>query len=242
MEMDFSTFNNQKVDQQKAKSAQNFSRAAFTALVMKGIVELNLAIPRALLTAANNSDAELNGDGDWEWNFTKTARDTSFEVRLRASRTSQDSVYWAFNVTNPSLDLDNQLFFDGTTNADGTEGRWAYYNWKNTATQQQVSRVNWTVNAEDNLQLTLEVTSDRNGNQGDYIDYTFEDSLKTVIYYDNSEDEQTEIQFNVNSKAGYIIAPDFNSGNKACWDGEPAGYSLQRGVTGCVTICSPAPA
>ena len=72
--------------------------------------------------------------------------------------------------------------------------------------------------AEDDVQLRLEVTSDRNGNQGDYIDYTYQDSLKTAIYYDNSENEQTKIQFNVDTKAGYIISPDFNNGNKACWD------------------------
>ena len=218
MEMDFSAFNTQKVVQQKAKSAENFSRAAITALILKGVVDVNLAIPRVLLAAANNADANLNADGEWEWSFSKTARDTSFEVSLLASRTDQDSVNWELYVTNPSLDLNNQLLFDGTTSADGTEGSWSYYNWKNSANQQQVSQVDWIVAAEDEVQLRLEVTSDRNGHQGDYIDYTYQDSLKTAIYYDNSENEQTEIQFNVDTKAGYIISPDFNNGNKACWD------------------------
>jgi len=220
MKMDFSTLSNQKDGAQanSQQSVENFGRAVVTGIVLKSIVEVNVAIPRALLTAANNSDAELNENEEWEWSFSRTERDTSFDVRLLASRTEQDSVNWSFYVTNPDLELDNQLFFDGTTNANGTEGVWAYYSIENTGSQEQVSHLNWAINVENDIELRLEVTSDRHGNQGDYIDYTYEDSLKTVVYYDNSEDAETEIQYNVNTKAGYIIAPNYNNGEKACWD------------------------
>lgn len=217
MEMDFSTFGSQQGKSQM-QSTDNFSRAAVTALIMKGVVEVNLAIPRALLKSARNADAELNDNEKWEWSFSRTERDTSFEVSLLAERTQQDSVNWDFYVTNSNFDLQHQLFFNGVTNTQGTEGRWSYYSLQNTDSREQVSQINWTVKAEDDVQLKLTVTTDRHHRRGDYIDYTFKDSLKTAIYYDNSEDQQTEIQYNVDTRAGYIIAPNYNNGEKACWN------------------------
>lgn len=76
------------------------------------------------------------------------------------------------------------------------------------------------VNGENDVELRLEVTSDRNDHQGDYLEYTFDGTLKTAVYYDNSEDEETRLQLNVDSNEGFIIAPDYNNGNKACWNGE----------------------
>ena len=219
MQMDLSSFETPKtINGTQTQSVDNFARASLTAITLRTIVELNLAIPRALLTAANATDAELNEDENWEWSYTHTAGGSDYEVRLVASREGENTVNWEFYVTNSMLGLDDQLFFTGTTNNDGAEGEWSYYNLQNTESQEQVSQVDWTVNGEEDVELRLEVTSDRNENQGDYIDYTRNDSLKTAVYFDNSDDQETELQINVNTKAGYIIAPNYNNGEKACWD------------------------
>lgn len=220
MEMDLSEFESQqKSNQAQTQSNDNFSRAVGTAIIMKAVVDFNLAIPKALLTAAANADAELNEDEKWEWDFSKQAGDTTYAVRLVAERESEDSVNWSFYVTNSEAGLDDQLFFSGTTNADGTEGTWMYYNLQNTDSQEQVSQIEWSVNGEDDVELRLEVTSDRNNHQGDYLDYSFDGTLKTAVYYDNSEDQETRLQINVDSKVGFITAPDYNNGDQACWDG-----------------------
>ena len=219
MEADFSNFESQqKQTQPQTESSNNFQRAATTALIMKAVIELNLAIPKALLTAARNADSELNEDEQWEWQFSKSADGNTFGVRLLGAREGENTVNWQFFVTNSQLGLEDHLFFSGTTNTDGTEGVWSYYSLQDPENQQEVSRIEWTVNGEEDVQLRLEVIADRNGNQGDYLDYTFDGTLKTATYYDNSEDQETTIQINVNTKAGYIIAPDFNNDNKACWD------------------------
>lgn len=122
MQMDLSEFeNHQKSNQIQTKSNDHFSRAAGTAVIMKMVVDINLAIPRVLLAAASNADAELNEDEKWEWNFTKEAGDTTYAVRLVAEGGSEDSVNWNFYVTNSEQGLNDQLFFSGTTNPDGSE-------------------------------------------------------------------------------------------------------------------------
>lgn len=221
MQMDFSEFDSQQQSQKlKAQSNDNFSRAVGTAVIMKAVVEINLAIPRALLTAANNADAELNDNEKWEWNFSETAGDTSYAVRLVAERESEDEVNWNFYVTNSEVGVDDQLFFSGTTNTDGTQGVWSYYNLQNTSSQEQVSQIEWSVNGENDVDLRLEVTSDRNDHQGDYLEYAFDGTLKTAVYYDSSEEQETILQLNVNSNVGFIIAPNYNNGEQACWDGD----------------------
>lgn len=219
MQVDFSEFESQqKSSQAQTQSNNNFSQAVGTAVIMKTVVEINLAIPRALLTAAKNADAELNENDRWEWNFSKSSGDTTYAVRLVAERESEETVNWDFYITNSEAGLEDQLFFSGTTNTDGTEGTWAYYNLQNTDSQDQVSQIEWLVNGDENVDLRLEVTSDRHGHQGDYLEYTFDGTLKTAVYYDNSDGEETRLQINVNSHVGFIISPNYNNGEKACWD------------------------
>lgn len=219
MQMDFSNFqNNQKSESAATLSTNNFTKAAGAAMLMKGVVELNLAIPRILLKAAQNANSQLNDSGKWEWKFSKNADGNTFSVRLVASRTDNNKVNWDFYVSSSNLGLNDQLFFSGTTSADGSSGIWTYYSLKNANSQEAVSQINWTVNGDNDISLKLEVKSDRNNNQGDYIEYSFDGTLKTATYYDASSDETTKMQINVNTHAGYIITPNYNNGDKACWD------------------------
>lgn len=132
-------------------------------------------------------------------------------------RAGNDDVNWQFFVTNSELSIEDRLFFDGTTNADGSQGTWTYYDLSNESNE-SVSEIQWAVTGEEEVSLRLDVVSDRFDNQGDYIDYTFDGTVKNAVYYNAGNDETTELQWNVETKAGYLIAPNFNNGEQACWD------------------------
>lgn len=218
MEMDFSTFeSNQKVQGEAALAGENFTQAVVRAIVMKAVVDLNLAIPRALLTAASESEAEFNEEGEWVWSYTRNTGQETYEVRLVASQGGSNEVNWQFYVTNSELSIDNRLFFDGTTNADGTQGTWTYYSLLD-ETNEAVSEIQWEVAEDENVSLRLDVTSDRFDNEGDYIEYNFDGTVKSAVYYNAGEDQTTELQWNIETRAGYLIAPGFNNGEQACWD------------------------
>lgn len=219
MTVDVSTFDayQQNKDALGKQSNTNFTQAAIRAFVIKSVVELNLAIPKALLAAASESDAEFNDDGEWVWSYTKNAGNETYEVRLVASQENENEINWQFFVTNSSLDINDKLFFSGTTNADGSQGTWTYYSLASSS-EEPVSVTDWTITEEGNVDLRLEVTSDRFNNQGDYIEYSFDGMIKNIVYYNADEDEITELQWNVETNAGYIIAPNYNNGEKACWD------------------------
>ena len=222
MEMNFSLFDQETTPAKSsgnsvAQDSSNFNQALFRATIMRLVVELNLAVPRALFEAARNTAAELNEKQEWIWSYSHSAGDQNYEVRLVAAPQGEDRLHWSFYVTSTGLGLDNRLFFEGLTNREGTEGTWTYYDLQGSQ-QQPVSEISWSVPAPDNVQLRLEILTDRNGHQGDYIEYQFDGVVKHVIYYNSGEDQTTEIQWNTDTHEGYIIAPDYNNGMKSCWN------------------------
>lgn len=219
MSVDVSTFDNYQQNKEALgkQTNTNFAQAAIRAFVIKSVVELNLAIPKALLAAASQSKAEFNEDGEWIWSYTKNAGDNTYEVRLVATQENENENTWQFFVTNSALGINDKLFFSGTTNEDGTQGTWTYYSLMSDA-EEPVSVTEWTVTEEGNVELRLEVVSNRFNNEGDYIEYSFDGTVKNVVYYNANEDATTELQWNIETNAGYIIAPNYNNGEKACWD------------------------
>lgn len=198
-----------------AKAAEsNFNTALVAAGVAKIILEANLAIPKALITAAQDETAEAVNNTEWEWSYDTAANGQNFGVRLSANAESTDEVTWNFYVTNSVLGLDNQIFFSGKSDYEATSGTWTYFNLES---GQEVSVVTWQ-RTEDFTSVTLEVESDRNNNLGDTISYEFDGTVKTVVFVDVSEDETTTISYNTETMTGFIISPNYNSGAKSCWD------------------------
>lgn len=220
MAMNFSDFETQNSGKLvRTQSVTNFVQAAVRAAVLKGIVDINLAIPRALLAAAANSEARLNEEGQWEWNYNKTEQGNAYGVRLVATGSGSGTVNWQFYVTNSALGLTDKLFFRGTSNVSGTEGSWTYYNLQNSGSEEAVSKITWSLDGENNVDLRLEVVSQQSEYAGDYIEYSFDGTAKTAVHHDASENENITLYWNVNTHAGYLIAPNYNGGAKACWDG-----------------------
>lgn len=216
MTADFSEMENAEKVHKSSAAESNFSTALFAAGIVKLILDVNLAIPRALTAAAQQHEPNEVADGEWEWEYSTQANQNEFGVRLLAITNSQSDVEWRFFVTNTASDpsLDNALFFQGNTNFAATSGTWIYFE---PASSDQVSTLEWDTEGDEKF-LKLEVTSDRNDNLGDTIEYSFDGSVKTVTYVDASNSETTTIEYNTETKAGFIISPDHNNGEKSCWD------------------------
>lgn len=220
MAMNFSGFESQNNGKlARVQAATNFVQAAVRAAVLKGIVDINLAIPRVFLAAAANSEARLNEEGQWEWNYNKTEQGNAYGVRLVATSSGSGTVNWQFYVTNSELGLTNKLFFSGTSNVSGTEGSWTYYNLQNSGSGEAVSKIRWSLDGENNVDLRLDVLAQQSEYAGDYIEYSFDGTAKTAVHHDAAENKNITLYWNVNTHAGYLIAPNYNGGDKACWNG-----------------------
>ncbi|MEQ9309965.1 MAG: hypothetical protein RLN90_10985 [Balneolaceae bacterium] len=58
--------------------------------------------------------------------------------------------------------------------------------------------------------------SGRNDNLGDTIEYDFDGTSKTVVYYDASSAESTTVSFYTEKNAGFIISSNNINGEKSC--------------------------
>lgn len=223
MNMDFSVFDENTNTTSSNLTADNesyshFFNAAIRAMVMEAIVNTNLTIPKTLLKAAENVEPELTDNGEWTWSYTSDANNNNFEIRLVATSGSDDLVNWQMYVTNSALNIENALFFEGEVTEDGSTGNWTYYALFGEEAGSEVSQTNWSIESEDQVDLRLEVLTDRNGNLGDYIEYSFNSPVKLATYYNADEDQTSEIEWNIETIEGYIIAPNYNNGDQACWN------------------------
>jgi hypothetical protein len=225
MEMSFSTFDSEEAQltgssdfEAENEHFSHFSNAAIRVIVMKTVVDLNLAVPKVLLTAATQADPEFSEDNEWVWSYSSSHQNQNMEVRLAASEQSDGQVVWDFYVTNSSLGLDNHLLFTGITSPDNRTGTWTYYRLFGEDSGEPISDLSWNITDENQATLQLKVLSNRNGNLGDSINFEKNEPVKRAVYFNAEEDSTVEIEWNSDTNEGYLIAPDYNNGEKACWD------------------------
>ena len=214
MSIDFSEIENS--GNSKSAAGANFNAALFRVGIAKLILDVNVAVPQTLITAAQNKNAEEVSSGEYQWRYSASNQDKSFSVLLTANVDDNDDVDWKFFVTTDATNppLNNALFFSGEADYDGSDGTWMYYD----GTDTPISSIEWDIDSANDIEIDFMVLSNRNGNQGSEISYDFDGSYKTVVYEDGENDEQTTIEYNVETKAGFIISPDYNDGEKSCWD------------------------
>jgi hypothetical protein len=220
MDIDMSTLTENSQSKKITTEDPNyFIQAVFRAGFLKKVLDTHLLIPKNLLEAAEDTVAQLNEEQQWEWSYQYSANTNNFDVRLIAERISSSAVNWSFLVTAEHLDLEDHLVFGGTIHNTGEHGVWTYYGLKDSENEQKLSEIDWDIQG-DSTQIRLEVLADLSVAAGSYVNYSFDGTLKTIEFYNAETDETTIIQWNVNTRAGHIIAPDVNNGEKACWDEE----------------------
>jgi len=202
------------------ESYTHFLNATFRAMIVRGVVNSSLAIPKTLLNAAENIEPELSDDGEWTWSYSKDANGNNFEAELIATTDGNGQVIWQMYVTSSALDIDNELLFEGEVLTDGSSGNWTYFALLGDEAGSEISSVIWTVENEDQVDLRLEVLTDRNGNLGDYIEYSFDSPVKLATYYNAGDNQTTEIEWNSETFEGYLVAPNYNNGEQACWNND----------------------
>lgn len=217
LEVDYNDLPSQaKIKDQNSDSA--IVVAYVSAVAIGAVLEANLALPKAILKSAENSRPTYKGDGLWEWEYGANGPNGSFGVRLTAQVNLGDTedVDWNFYVSaqNSSVDWDNVLLFSGNSTLDGEDGRWDIYN---PESGDLVTTTNWTVD-DENTSVTLNIFDPESNEEQYRINYSFVAQTKTLSVENFKDDENTVIQWDVETKIGFIISSGFNNGNKACWD------------------------
>ncbi len=204
-----------KVNSTVQQSDTTIGIAYLSALAAGAILEVNFAVPKVLLSAAEGQEAEYLGDGEWQWTYSASGNQGSFSVRLTA-QTGREQVEWNFYVstTSSQVNWDDILLFSGTSTYDGNDGTWNIYR---PDTEQLISASSWSID-ETTTMITLSVYEGTNETTISRIDYMYSGTVKEISFSNLVEDTQTVIHWDVNTGVGSITSTNYNNGQQACWD------------------------
>ena len=200
----------------------HFTNAAFRVWPVSLLVKANLLIPSAVTATALQTDPVIE-EGTWVWEATADTLNQDVSFRLEGTPDG-DSVFWSMSVTAPNPEqgqaLDNFELYTAQTALDGSSGSWSlYYNLDGERTR--VLDADFTVTSDTEKEVTFSVPATAENNAGDSVRYAVDGTQRTFEWtrVDDTGNTIVVVTWDAETKAGSIVAPNYNSGEVACWDG-----------------------
>lgn len=199
------------------ESGLNFANAALRVLAAQVATVVVLAVPAATFAAAANSTPTYEDDNRWHWRFTTVQGGQTYTAHLTGN-VQGTMVVWDMRITSPTHapPLDEFVWYGGQGMLDRTSGTWTFYDPSTPALSTAVLRIDWE-NGSD-TQHGWEATALVGAADGDVFTASVDGNDRLITYMDASEHDFTEIYWNAGDGSGYLIAPNYNEGEKACWD------------------------
>jgi hypothetical protein len=179
------------------------------------VTRIVLTPPVAAFAVALHTIPSPQEDGSWIWVYTHVNGNVEWQVRLRGKRLSDDRAEWSMRVSNTQLGWDQELWFDGETANQGTEGDWTFYDFQREG-KPDVATISWGSDAEGDY---LNWTDTEGDNIDDSLELRILEGLHTLTFDDASDpDGGWEVTWLATDGTGSIRAPNYNGGEKGCWD------------------------
>lgn len=221
--LDLSAFNQAlpKGQSHAAVIGQNFITARLTVAAINLSVGTILAVPTATFAAALSQQPVLKADGKYHWIFIVNDGGKSFQADLAGwiDVPATEAVFEMYiTTTGVTPALSNFLWYAGRAKLDNKTGYWEIYDALRPVNPIKVLRIDWQVT--DQTHATLELTAVEQGvpTFGDQVTYNTNGTSRSVSLKDVSENATLAIVWDAVTKAGSLTAPNYNGGNKACWD------------------------
>ena len=222
MSGDFSIFGNpgaggEELASESSLSSLNFGNAAIRVLAAQVVTVVGLAVPVATFGAAANNTPTFEDDNRWHWRFTAVNGGHTYTAHLSGA-VQGSTVAWDMRITSPTHapPLDEFVWYGGQGQLDRTSGTWTFYDPATPASATAVLRIDWTHTSSTDH--GWEATALAGPASGDVFTASVDGDDRMITYDDASEQEFMEIYWNAADGSGYLIAPHFNGGIKACWD------------------------
>ncbi len=222
MSVDFSLFGTPGPGQSQPSAeanltSLNFTNAAIRVLAAQVATVVTLAVPVATFAAAANSTPTFEDDDRWHWRFTTVQGGHTYTAHLSGA-VQGAMVSWDMRITSPTHTppLDEFVWYGGEGHRDRTSGTWTFYDPSTPSTPTAVLRIDWTHASA--TEHGWEATALSGTAVGDVFTASVDGDARMITYFDASEQTSMEIYWNASDGSGYLIAPNYNGGVKACWD------------------------
>ncbi|NIM18668.1 MAG: hypothetical protein GTO51_00235 [Candidatus Latescibacteria bacterium] len=210
----------------------NFINAAVRVLYVQLLVYAALEPPIAAFLVAAHSIPQQQPDGSWLWTYIFVDGDIEYSIFLRGKKLP-DRTEWSMRVSSsdPDMPLDHFLWFEGEVMIDDSAGYWQFYEPADamsvtvTSAEEVISetpgvpsvRIDYENLPGDTHMLAILVNKSGSPDEGDTVEFFESPALSYLEYHDVSEGLVANITWYADG-SGSIEVPDYNNGEKACWD------------------------
>ena len=195
----------------------NFANAALRVLAAQVATVVVLAVPVATFAAAANNTPTYEDDGRWHWRFTTVQGGHTYTAHLSGA-VQGSNVAWDMRITSPTHvpPLEEFVWYGGQDRLDRTSGTWTFYDPATPDSSTPVLGIDWT--HVSSTEHGWEARALSGVASGDIFTASVDGDDRMITYLDASEQDFMEIYWNAADGSGYLIAPHYNGGVKACWD------------------------
>ena len=174
--------------------------------------------PTLALGAALHSEPVLGDDGWFTWTYAFDDQGHDVTLRLRG-RIEGATVLWRMLVTDPqaSPPMQDFLWFSGETRLQNDRGFWVF-NDRRDGDPVAVARIDWINASVRDRSLTFRNVDAVSPDHGDQLQYRVADALASITFRDESARMDYDITWNELDGTGSLRVPDYNDGERACWD------------------------
>lgn len=196
----------------------NFLTAVAVVSFFNLAVLAGISAPAAATAAALSTDPTFESDGKFHWNFTYSEGIFNFSLELTA-KVNATAVAWEMFVSGQfQTQLDHVLWYDGESQLDRSSGFWQFYNLSKPTTNHETVKIDWNYAADDDRTLTFTDNNSESLGMGNCLRYQVAGDDVSMVFFDVMSSDSTQVVVNSATGAGYIIKPNYNNGEKACWD------------------------
>lgn len=199
----------------EAGAKTHFVNAYLRVVVVDALTRLVLAPPVTAFAVALHTVPSRQPDGSWLWVYTWVNGPEEAQIRLRGHEVGA-VVQWELRVTALSNEpaYDNVLWFEGETARDGAEGSWTFHD-PELAGNPAVGALTWGDDVAGEF-LTLECLY--GDDLGDLLTYRHDAPVCIVGFHDGGSGDDYDIRWDEVDGSGSLLVPDYNGGERACWD------------------------
>lgn len=195
----------------------NWLNAAIRVLYLDAILTKALTPPATVLAIALNQAPTYQGQGTWLFAFDYTDNaGVEVSVRLYATvDTVGEIVTWEMVVSSNEHDpvLVDFLWFEGETSLVSDAGYFLFHE----TDGRDAARMTYELDVAERS-LLFEALDVESEDVGDFVRYSVDGDDVEVRVHDDSEGIDTVMEWSETTHAGSITAPDYNEGERACWD------------------------
>jgi hypothetical protein len=201
-----------------AAVGSNFLTAAVSVTVARAATIVVMAIPVATFAAAA-SNTPVFEDGAFHWRYSVQESGQTFEADLSGRGEGTQSI-WEMRITTSATTppFDDFLWYSGRAALSHQDGEWHVFDAQQPSSGIEILDIDWAHPTEDVWVLTFTNVKPAAATVGDRLEYEVDGDFRAVRYFDSSEGEEIEVEWNATTRDGSIVAPNYNGGERACWD------------------------